>query len=95
MSGGGYGSIIPDVLAKSIPLCDLPLGVAAHVQSVVAPPAMQRRLAELGIRSGVALSCTQRCAGGGRIVSIGHARLALDRAALQAVVVDLTPGTGV
>ncbi len=76
-----------DVPAGTLLLSDLPMGVTADVCSVEAAPAMKRRLAELGIRAGVQLSCTQRCAGGGRVVTIGRSRLALDRAALRSVVV--------
>ncbi len=72
-------------MLRSVHLADLPLGVVAPVSHVVAGDGIRIRLAELGIRPGVAVSCVQRCAGGGRVVRVGNARLALDRAALRAV----------
>ncbi len=66
-------------------LADLPMGVIAPVSEVVAGDGVRTRLAELGIRPGVHVSCVQRCSGGGRVVRVGNARLALDRAALRAV----------
>jgi Fe2+ transport system protein FeoA len=38
------------------------------------------RLAELGLRPGCRLTVLARTAGGGRVVGVGHARIALGRA---------------
>jgi Fe2+ transport system protein FeoA len=38
----------------------------------------QRRLAELGVRTGARVNVTQHTAGGGIVVSIGGSRIALD-----------------
>jgi Fe2+ transport system protein FeoA len=66
-------------------LIDVPLGVRVPVHGVVGDSALQTRMAELGIRPGASISCGRRCAGGGRIIVVGNARLALDRAALGAI----------
>lgn len=46
------------------------------------PAARARRLAELGLRSGARVTVLHRTAGGGRLVAVGHTRIALDRATL-------------
>ncbi|WP_058234961.1 FeoA family protein [Devriesea agamarum] len=39
----------------------------------------RRRLAELGLRTGVSVRAIQRTPGGGRLIGIGSSRVALDR----------------
>lgn len=46
-------------------------------------PARSRRLAELGLRAGARVTVLHRSAGGGRILAVGDARIALDRATLR------------
>ncbi len=57
------------------------------VQRIGVPLTARRRLAELGLRAGVAVQVLQRTAGGGIVVGIGGSRVAVDRstAALIAV----------
>jgi ferrous iron transport protein A len=43
------------------------------------PIARARRLAELGLRPGAVVTVLRRTAGGGRIVAVGTARVALGR----------------
>lgn len=52
-----------------------------------APAALRRRLAELGLRPGAAITCVQRTAGGGRIVDLAGSRVALGRDVLSMVTV--------
>jgi ferrous iron transport protein A len=49
--------------------------------------ARTRRLAELGLRAGAEVVVLHRTAGGGRVIAIGDARIALDRATLRAMFV--------
>ncbi|MDO8363085.1 MAG: FeoA family protein [Actinomycetota bacterium] len=53
------------------------------VEHVDAPAALQRRLAELGVRPGAVIHVLRQVAGGGVIVAIGDSRLAIDRATLR------------
>ncbi len=53
-------------------------------------PAQVRRLAELGLRAGAAVTVLFRTAGGGRVIGIGESRIALDRATLAAIPVLTT-----
>lgn len=47
--------------------------------------ARTRRLAELGLRPGVEVVVLFRTAGGGRVLAVDDARLAVDRATLEAL----------
>ena len=55
------------------------------------PPARPRRLAELGLRAGAQVTVLHRTAGGGRVVAVDDARVALDRATLRAIPVRPDP----
>jgi Fe2+ transport system protein FeoA len=70
-------------------LVDLPSGQSAVVVEVHAKDALRTRLVEFGIRPGVVVMSRQRCSGGGRMVQVGNARLALDRAALTMIDVEI------
>ncbi|MDU0478909.1 FeoA family protein [Staphylococcus chromogenes] len=52
-------------------------------------PALAHRLRELGIRPGVSMKIGQKVSGGGRIVTVGSARYAIDRKTLQQLDVQL------
>ncbi len=62
-----------------------PLGATVRVAATDAPADLARRLAELGLRPGAVVRCVQRTAGGGRIVDVDGARVALGRAVLRSV----------
>ncbi|WP_297742366.1 FeoA family protein [uncultured Tessaracoccus sp.] len=67
-------------------LGELRAGTGAVVTNVVRTPGnhfVVRRLAELGIRPGAQITAGQRTPGGGRVVGVAGARLALDRATLH------------
>ncbi len=74
-------------------LCFMPertLGDADDDEVVVlaAPrlePARARRLAELGLRAGARVRVLHRSAGGGRILAVDDARIAVDRATLRRI----------
>jgi ferrous iron transport protein A len=50
------------------------------------------RLAELGLRPGSRLTVLSRTSGGGRVVGVGHARIALGRALARHL--HVAPETG-
>ncbi|WP_297751316.1 FeoA family protein [uncultured Tessaracoccus sp.] len=67
-------------------LGELQAGTGAVVTNVVRTPGnhfVVRRLAELGIRPGAQITAGQRTPGGGRVVGVAGAHLALDRATLR------------
>jgi len=70
-------------------LVDLPSGQSATVVDVHAQSGLRTRLVEFGLRPGVVVMSRQRCSGGGRMIQVGNARLALDRAALALIDVDV------
>lgn len=57
---------------------DAPLGSAFTVDTVATDERALRRLAELGVRPGSRVTVLRRTAGGGRIVGVAGARVALD-----------------
>lgn len=65
-----------------------PLGASLTLVATRASEDVARRLAELGLRVGAMLSCTQRTAGGGRIVAVDGSRIALGRDLLQVIEVE-------
>lgn len=69
-----------------------PTGVLLTVVAASAnSAAVNRRLAELGIRIGVLLTVASRTSGGGAIVAIIDDRLAVSRAILTGIQVDRAP----
>ena len=60
-----------------IPLEQARLGQEVVLAGVEAPPALQHRLAEMGLRAGVRLTVTGGGRGGPIILAIGDARLVL------------------
>lgn len=56
-----------------------------------ASPALRRRLAELGLRPGASLLLLARTSGGGGLLGIGDDRLAVARAVLADIEVELAP----
>lgn len=69
-----------------------PLGATMTLVATVVAEDVARRLAELGLRKGATLSCTQRTAGGGRIIAVDGSRIALGRDLVRAIEVE--PVTG-
>jgi ferrous iron transport protein A len=63
-------------------------GEQVHVLSGhAATPALTRRLAEMGLRSGASLRILSRTSGGGAILAIGDDRIAVSAVILQSVTV--------
>jgi ferrous iron transport protein A len=60
-------------------LSDVPVGSSAVLTHHPSLHGAALRLAELGLRAGARVVVLHRTAGGGRIVGVGHARIALDR----------------
>lgn len=72
-----------------------PTGVPVTVLSSHAQtPAVSRRLAELGIRTGAVVRVLSRTSGGGAIVAIGDDRIAVSRTILRSVEVADPARTG-
>ena len=72
-------------------LDEAPTGSGCVVRHSHGRPALVRRLAELGIRSGERVRVLHRTAGGGRVVAVSDTRIALSRAVLRGVEIDLDP----
>ncbi len=71
-------------------LDDAPTGMPVAVLASRTPTlAVTRRLAELGVRPGAQLRIQARTSGGGAILAIGDDRLAVSRAILRAVTVEV------
>ena len=66
-------------------LLDWPVGHPAAFIETHAGPATGRRLAQLGVRTGVNLTPLQRTPGGGLVVAVAELRLALDRESVAAI----------
>jgi ferrous iron transport protein A len=60
-------------------LVEVPTGGRAVLGAPQVPPAMARRLAELGLRAGEPVEVLHRTAGGGRLLAVGDTRIAIDR----------------
>lgn len=61
------------------PLADVAPGARVVLVATSAEPRRALRLAELGLRPGSRLVVLSRTPGGGRVVGVGHARIALGR----------------
>ncbi|MCA0330597.1 MAG: ferrous iron transport protein A [Actinobacteria bacterium] len=62
-----------------------PVGAVATIGPIDAAPAMLRRLAELGVRTGEAVTPLHATAGGGRLLAVGDTRVALARDVLRRI----------
>ncbi len=69
-----------------VTLHEAPIGAAIEVADTSAHP-RARRLAELGLRRGAEIEVLRRTSGGGRLLGIGTARLAIDRGTAVSVLV--------
>lgn len=66
-------------------LADVPLGTAVVLVGRGDGEVPPLRLAELGLRPGARVVVLHRTAGGGRVVGVGHGRVALDRTVTTAL----------
>jgi ferrous iron transport protein A len=73
-----------------VTLNQVPVGSAARVVDTGSHPS-SRRLTELGLRPGAEVHVMRRTSGGGRLLGVGPARMALDGATLRALQVELAP----
>lgn len=69
----------PGGAARQISLQVAPLNTKLTFLGVEGSPPLRRRLSALGFRRGAPFEVVQRVSGGGRIVSIAGARIALGR----------------
>lgn len=75
----------PDVVTLATAPCGIPLILG----SAALPASRRLRLAELGLRPGVTVTVLRRTVGGGRILGIGDARIALGRGVLSSLPAQL------
>jgi Fe2+ transport system protein FeoA len=68
-----------------VTLSSAPCNVPLLIGSAQLPPSRRLRLAELGIRPGAMVTVLRRTVGGGRILGIGDARVAVGRGVLASV----------
>lgn len=72
-------------MQESYPLAAAPLAVPITVAESSADPGVAHRLSVLGLRGGQRFAVQARTSGGGRILAVGAARVAISRELLQAV----------
>lgn len=70
-------------------LSEAPIGAVVRIEDVAGVPRTRLRLAELGLRPGESVAVSHRTSGGGRVVSVDHGRIALDKATLQTIAVTV------
>jgi ferrous iron transport protein A len=80
----------PDAPTATAPLGRAPFGEPLVVGTVSAPPQVRRRLAELGLRAGSRVVVMRRTSGGGAILGLGDARVAVSRKVLG--MIEAMPG---
>lgn len=64
-------------------LSDVAAGATVVLAAPRTEPRLCRRLAQLGLRPGMAVTIGPRTAGGGRVIKSGTSRYAIDRATLE------------
>jgi len=74
-------------MTHALPLGGAPLHAPLLLTGVSVDGRSQRRLVSMGLRAGVRLSVQQRLAGGGRVVNVGGARVALGQAVVNGLLV--------
>lgn len=67
-------------------LAEAPLNTPMTCVSADASPELRRRLAELGIRPGAHVRLLGRTSGGGRVVQVGGASIAIGKQVLRGIV---------
>jgi ferrous iron transport protein A len=77
-----------------VTLASAPCGVPLILGHADLPLSRRLRLAELGLRAGVTVTVLRRTAGGGRIVGVGDARVAVGRTVLGNVPASLAGVAG-
>ncbi|QYH20317.1 ferrous iron transport protein A [Corynebacterium aquatimens] len=70
-------------------LFDVPIGDHAVITAAMVDAKLDRRLRELGLRSGAEVTVMQKTAGGGRVVKVRDTHYALDKYALKHILVDV------
>lgn len=78
-------------MADNDTLATVALGVRVTLGAPRLSGAVARRLFELGLRPGTEVVVLHRTAGGGRVVAVDGARIALDRATSRALPVASPP----
>jgi len=68
-----------------VTLASAPCGIPLILGRAALSAPRRLRLAELGLRAGVTVTVLRRTAGGGRILGVGDARVALGRGVLTLI----------
>lgn len=76
----------------AVTLDAVPAGTSVVLSRPTVPAGRERRLAELGLRSGERVTVLHRVAGGGRLLAVDDARIALGPALLRAFPVSVQDG---
>jgi len=71
----------------STSLADVPVGTRATLALCSAEPQLRARLATLGLRCGARVEVMRRTSGGGRILGVAGARIALDPSVLRTLLI--------
>lgn len=74
-----------------VPLSAAPPAGLLHVVATPSDPALRRRLQDQGLRPGTPLTVVRRTAGGGLVVAVAGARLALGRDLARCLLVETRP----
>ena len=61
------------------PLVEMPVAAQVRLDTSACAPSCRLRMAELGLRAGSVVTVVGRSSGGGRVVQVGTARVAVDR----------------
>lgn len=77
---------------KAVTLDRAPLGTPLLLLSTHPDATVARRLAALGLRRGARVSLVQRLAAGGRVVSVGGGRVAVDASVLASLSAESAQG---
>lgn len=75
-------------VVETTTLYQIPAGRSAVIQQSSADPRLNRRLRELGLRTGAQVHVVQKTAGGGRMVKVRNTVYALDSYALKHITVS-------
>lgn len=66
-------------------LADAPIGAELTLALCLAEPWLRSRLATLGLRCGAPIQVIRKTGGGGRIIGVAGARIALDRSVVASL----------
>ncbi|HOB06303.1 MAG TPA: FeoA family protein [Propionibacteriaceae bacterium] len=75
-------------MTNPVPLREAPAGSPLHVLETSSDLTARRRLAAQGIRVGATVSVVRRAAGGGLVVAVAGARVAIGQSLARTLIVE-------